>query len=132
MRRPAKPGMHNICERPDAYEVTAKRAGVIHRTYIPKRKPGALAEAKRARDRMVGTPTLPTRQKTVRSNTGVMGISETTFWDRSHARPCYAVNWRENGRRKTKRFFFHNTPTKTAAFEAAKRLRAAKVKGGGK
>ena len=109
----------NIMEKPTAYVVQVKRSGVTSHVYISKRTPRALACAIAARDAICKT-TPPKPSPAPRSNTGILGVSETTQWRRGHPYPVFLASWTDpNGKRRYKRIIYGaNRPRSQALKEA--------------
>lgn len=63
----------------------------------------------------------PPPVKKPRSNTGVLGISETMTWKHGKGYACFQA---EAGRARTKKFVYGTRYTRAQAFELAKHWRA--------
>lgn len=116
--------MKHITERPHGYEVLIKRRDLKWRAVVPYSRPDALAEAVKLRDRFYKICG-PITRRHARSNTDVVGVTETTHWRRGNELRCFIVGvgnmqtgW------KNRRFYFGPKRPRAVAFQAAVEHRA--------
>lgn len=112
----------NIHERKGGYLVRLKRQDVTRSYWVRKTTPRALACAIRIRNSVAMSP--PRNQK-ARSNTGMVGISEGTFWRRGRGYPCFVVSWRVNDNIKRKRIMYGPSRSRKQALKMAVKIRKA-------
>lgn len=155
MFNPALP--KNICRHPDGWLVRVQRGGVLYQAFVPHGyqviKPAgssgsrpeniqpdnmqpALRRAIALRDRFLRLAgPLPSRRAPrtrARSNTGVVGVSETAHWRAHRCYPCFIVSWSEprpgpgKGRHRTRRIYIR-PGQREQAFTRACALRAAAI-----
>jgi len=117
----------HITRHPAGLLVRVRRGDVTFQAFIGKSFAGdPLAEAIRHRDRFlaIAGPRRPNYPSTVRSNTGIGGISETTVWRDSKPYPVFSVDWSVNGRHFNRRVpYGTNGVSRTSALSAAMSLR---------
>lgn len=113
----------NISAHPDGYLVRIVRGDLKWTAFVPSSRPDALGEAVRLRDRfykICGPVGTRKASKIPRSNTEVVGISETIHWKGVRPRRNFIVHTCG----KNKRFYYGQQRTRTQAFNAAVAHRA--------
>jgi len=107
--------------------VDIRRGGKRHVRHFPKRHSRALADAQAFRDEIIKNNPRRGLKTVALSNTGLVGISETSQWTRSQCFDCFMVTWYKAGRRHHKRIVFGCRRSRAAALRLAIALRAAKI-----
>ena len=119
--------MKHITKRPHGYEVQIKRRDLKWRAVVPYSHPDALAEAIRLRDRFYKICG-PIARRTPRSNTEVLGVSETVHWKGVRPLHCFIASVGSMERGYTnRRFYFGATRTREEAFMNAVAYRASSL-----
>lgn len=112
----------NVCQHPDGVLVRIKRGAVLFHAFVPNSHPAPLVKALLLRD---GFKTLAGQAKrptpAARSNTGVVGVSETTMWRGNYSYPCFIVGCSREGKRTNKRFVYGGRATSISRAEAFQR-----------
>ena len=89
-----------IYETPDGLIVRMQRHGVRFQAFIRRSHPDMWERARQLRDRFtqaadrVAVPRVRRVQRVANSNTGIVGVSETTHWTHNHAYPSFSVHGR--------------------------------------
>lgn len=108
----------NITAHADGYLVRIVRGDLRWRAFVPYSHPDALAEAVRRRDRfyeVCGPVKVHGLSTKARSNTGIVGISDTIHRRNGHALNCLIVS--TPGKRK--RFYYGWNRPRSAALKQA-------------
>lgn len=109
------------------YLVSVRRRGLRFLRSFSKKLPNSMAMAVKYRDAIVRShPKTKIKTKAL-SNTGIVGISETTKWSRSRPTTVFSVQWRENGKNKHKNISFGRSRSRSAALAMAVKLRKEKA-----
>lgn len=117
----------HISDEGGRYVVRVRRGAVTFRARVPKTRPDALAEAVRLKERFErrAGPALYPRTKPLntaaQSNTGIIGITETTKWNRGRPRDCFHVAL--FGRPTCKRIYYGSFRPRAVALAIAVQLR---------
>ena len=80
------------------------------------------------RDKIVKQHPLKKIRTKCLSNTGYVGISETTKWEQSRPYPCFVVSWHENGKPKKKTIIYGRPRSRAKALAMAIKLRKEKTR----
>jgi hypothetical protein len=112
----------NICVHPDGYLVRLQRGALLYQAFVAGHDAGALLKALWLRERFykICGPQRPRTARHARSNTDVVGITETTHWNHGHEYRKFNVLC--GGR--CKGFYFGRRRSRTEAFHLALEHRA--------
>lgn len=113
----------NVCKHPDGYLVRIVRGDLKWSAFVPHSRPDALAHATTLRDKFYAVCPAAARRKHskhARSNTDVVGISETVCWHRGLPHNNFIVH--ASG--KNRRFYYGRQRNRAAAFKLALAHRA--------
>jgi hypothetical protein len=119
----------NICAHPNGLQIHIQRKGISFHAFVSKSHPTPLARAIEIRDRFLRTVSDVKRRKAHRphrsspSNTGVVGVTESTRWSGGKAYPCFTSNWSRSGRRHMHRFHYTDLKSREIALKKAITLR---------
>jgi len=119
----------HIVDEGRRYSVRIRRGDVTLRAYVPKSRPQALAEAIRLKAQLEAQAgqarysTVRPLTTIVRSNTGIIGITDTVKWNRGRPHDCFHVAL--FGRPSAKRIYYGTCRPRAVAFAIARQLRKA-------
>ena len=112
-------GMNHIYPHPDGWIVKVTRAGIRYQAFVAHGadRPAALKKAKATRDEFIRIHgehhVIPPR-----SNTGLLGITETTKWSHGKPKPCFQVTLGDP-RHSTRRFNYTTFGQRETALQKA-------------
>ena len=112
------------------FTVDIERQKKRFRSYFPKHGAprAALNRAGIWRDKIVKQHPLKKIRTKCLSNTGYVGISETTKWEHSRPYPCFSVSWQENGKLRSKKIIYGGPRSRAKALAMAIKLRKEKTR----
>lgn len=135
----------NICAHPDGLLVRIRRGETLFQAFVPKNygragtplpaagahgvtRPtdAALQRAIELKEKflaLAGAAKVPVRHFKPRSNTGLLGISETVMWRHSKPYDCFCVSLDRDGKHRSKRVLYGRTRTRERALREAIALR---------
>ena len=114
-----------------AFIVNIERGRKLFHGYFPKRDTHRLITldvAARWRDKILREHPLKKIKTRCLSNTGHVGISETTKWEHSRPYPCFSVSWQENGKLRSKKIIYGGPRSRAKALAMAIKLRKEKTR----
>lgn len=117
----------HITDAGDHYSVRVRRGDVTYRARVPKSRPQALAEAMQLKARfeqLAGSPRYNPRRSLAtiaRSNTGIIGITETVKYRAGFPQDCFHVAL--FGRPTSKRVYYGRCRPRAVALAQAIQLR---------
>lgn len=119
---PGRLAPKHICTHPDGYLIRLVRGAVSYQAFVTGHDAGALLKALWLRERFyqICGPVARRVSRHARSNTDVVGITETTHWNHGHEYRKFNVH--VAGRNKG--FYFGRRCSREQAFTAAVNHRA--------
>jgi hypothetical protein len=119
--KPSATGIRNVQRHWNGYRVQIVRGRkmVFHKYFTG---PDALQRAIAARDSFEAEH--PVEQRT---NTGVVGVNETTYWRRDYSSSAFLVTWYEGRRQRQRRIVYGRRRTRAQALQMAIALRKEKT-----
>lgn len=115
----------NISAHPDGLLIRVQRGEVLFQAFVPASAPAALEDALRLRDKFLKLAGPKARRRLkAKSNTGILGISESTMWRHSRPYDCFCVSLDKDSQHRSRRLIYGNGRSRESALRQAIALRA--------